>query len=109
MDNIYKEQHILTFKEIIFYNACKIMFKIKNYQISTTIINLFKLQDSTYNMRDNNKFKIPLVNTNAKKFNITYYGPICWNNLPIYIKSYNSQTTLNQFCSKIKYLISCNL
>ena len=53
------------------------MFRIKNYQISTTIINLFKLQDSTYNMRDNNKFKIPLVNTNAKKFNITYYGPIC--------------------------------
>ena len=37
------------------------MFRIKNYQISTTIINLFKLQDSTYNMRDNNKFKIPLV------------------------------------------------
>ena len=113
VDNIYKEQHILTFKEIIFYNACKIIFRIKNYQISTTIINLFKLQDSTYNMRDNNKFKIPLVNikvyTNAKKFNITYYGPICWNNLPIHIKSYNSQTTLNQFCSKIKYLISCNL
>ena len=109
VDNIYKEQHILTFKEIIFYNACKIMFRIKNYQMSTTIINLFKLQDTTYNMRDNNKFKIPLVNTNAKKFNITYYGPICWNNLPIQIKSYNSQTTLNQFCSKIKYLISCNL
>ena len=58
VDNIYKEQHILTFKEIIFYNACKIMFRIKNYQISTTIINLFKLQDSTYNMRDN---KIPLI------------------------------------------------
>ena len=31
------------------------------------------------------------------------------NNLPIHIKSYNRQTTLNQFCSKIKYLISCNL
>ena len=60
IDNIYKEQHILTFKELIFYNACKIMFRIKNDQIST-IINLFKLQDSTYNMRDNNKFKIPLV------------------------------------------------
>ena len=46
-------------------------------------------------MRDNNKLKIPLVNTNAKKINITYYGPICWNNIPIHIKSYNSQTTLN--------------
>ena len=44
------------------------MFSIKNYQISPIIINLFKLQDSTYNMRDNNKFKIPLVNTNAKYF-----------------------------------------
>ena len=43
------------------------MFKITNYQISPKIINLFKLQDSTYNMRDNNKLKIPLVNTNAKK------------------------------------------
>ena len=61
VDSIYKEQHILTFKEMIFYNACKIMFRIKNYQISPTIINLFKLQDSTYNMRDNNKFKISLV------------------------------------------------
>ena len=60
--------------------------------ISLTIINLFKLQDSTYNMRDNNKFKIPLINTNAKKCNIIYYGPICWNNLQIHIKSYNSQT-----------------
>ena len=77
------------------------MFRIKNYQMSPTIINLFKLQDSTYNMRDNNKFKIPLVNTNAKKFNITYYGPIFWNNLPIHIKSYNSQTTLNLFFQKL--------
>ena len=39
---------------------------IKNYQMSPIIINLFKLQDSTYNIRDNNKFKIPLVNTSAK-------------------------------------------
>ena len=45
-------------------------------------------------MRDNNKFKIPLVNTNAKKFNITYYGLICWNNLLIHLKSYNSLVTL---------------
>ena len=45
-DNIYKEQHILTFKEMILYNACKIMFRIKNYQISPIIINLLKLQDS---------------------------------------------------------------
>ena len=70
----------------IIYNACKIMFGITNYQISPIIINLFLLPDSTYNMRDNNKLKIPLVNTNAKKNNITYYGPICWNNLPIHIK-----------------------
>ena len=76
---------------------------------SPTFINVFKLQDSTYNIRDNNIFKISLVNTNANKFNITYVGPICWNNLPIHIKSYNNQTTLNQSCSKIKYLISCNL
>ena len=61
VDNIYKEQHILTFKELIFYNACKIMFSIKNYQISLIIINVFKLQDSTYNMRDNKKIEIPLV------------------------------------------------
>ena len=60
------------------------MFMIRNYQISPIIMNLFKLLQSTYNMRDNNKFQIPLVNTNTKKFNITYYGPICWNNLPIH-------------------------
>ena len=58
------------------------MFRIRNYQISPMIINLFKIQLPTYNKRDNNKFRIPLVNNNAKKFNITYYGPICWNNLP---------------------------
>ena len=40
------------------------------------IINLFKTQHSTYNMRDNNKFKIPLINTKVEKFNITFYGPI---------------------------------
>ena len=40
------------------------MLRIRNYQISP-IINLFKLQHSTYNMCDNKKFKIPLVNTNA--------------------------------------------
>ena len=51
------------------------MFKITNDQISPIIINLFKLQDSTYNMHYNNKFKIPLVNTNATTINITYYGP----------------------------------
>ena len=32
-------------------------------------------------MRDNHKLKIPLVITNANKFNITYYRPIYWNNL----------------------------
>ena len=85
------------------------MFMIHNYQISPIIKNLFKLQDSTYNMRDNNKLKIPLVNTNPHKFNITYYEPICLNNLPKHIKLYNSLVTLNQFCSQIKYLISCNL
>ena len=61
------------------------MFRIRNYQIIQIIINLFKLQHSTYNMRDNNKLKIPLVNNNAKKCNITYYGPIFWNNLPIHL------------------------
>ena len=86
LDYIYKKETILTFKELIFYNACKIMFKIRNYQIFQLIINLFKLQKSTYNMRDNNKFKIPLANINAKKFNITYYRSICWNNLPLHIK-----------------------
>ena len=34
------------------------MYCIQNYQISPIIIKLFKLQDSTYNMRDNKKFKI---------------------------------------------------
>ena len=52
------------------------MFRIRNYKISPVIINLFKLQHSTYNMWDNNKFKIHLVNTNAHTFNITYYEPI---------------------------------
>ena len=65
------------------------------------IINVFKTQHSTYNMRDNNKLKIPLVNTNANIFIITYYGPICWNNLPIHIKSYNSQATLNNVVQKL--------
>ena len=40
--------------------------------MSPIIINLFKLQQSTYDMRDNNKFKIQLVNTTSKIFNITY-------------------------------------
>ena len=65
------------------------MFRIKNYKMSPVIINLFKLQHlSPYNMRDNNKFKIPLVNINAKKFNITYYGPILWNNILISINTH---------------------
>ena len=34
------------------------MLRIKKYQMSPIIINLFKLQDSTYNMRDN-----PIQNT----------------------------------------------
>ena len=67
--------------------------------MSPLIINLFKLQHSTYNMRDNNKFKIPLVTTNENKCNITYYLPICWNNLPI--KSYDNLVTLKKLCSKL--------
>ena len=35
-----------------------------NYQMSSTIINLFK-KHSTHNFRDINKFKIPLLNTNV--------------------------------------------
>ena len=60
----------------------------RNYQMSPIIINLFTLLHSTYNIRFNNKFKIPFVNTNAMTCNINKYGPICWYNLPI--QSYNS-------------------
>ena len=48
------------------------MFRIRNDKMSSIIINIFKQQHSTYNMRDNNKFNITLVNNNADKFNITY-------------------------------------
>ena len=44
-----------------------------NNQMSPIIIYVFKLQDSLYNIRENNIFKI--INTNANKFNIIYYGP----------------------------------
>ena len=37
------------------------MFMITNYKIKPTIINVFKLQESTYNMRDNNKFEIRIL------------------------------------------------
>ena len=64
-------------------------------------------------MLDNNKLKIHLVNSNLKKFNKTYYGPICWNNLYIgiliYTKSSNSLVITKQCYSILKYLISCNL
>ena len=88
---------------------CKIVFRNRTFQMSPIIINLFKLKNSTYYIRDKYKFKIPFMNTNAWIFNITYYGPICWNNLTIQIKSYNSLVILIQFCPKIKYLISCSL
>ena len=48
-------------------------------------------------MRDNNTFKIALVNTNANKVNITYDGHICWNNLPIHIPSYSILVLTNFF------------
>ena len=41
-----------------------------------------------YTMLDNNKFKITLINTDAKKLNINYYGLMCWNNLSIHILQY---------------------
>ena len=64
--NIYKEKHILSFKYLILNNVCTIMFRIKNFIISQISISLFKLQHSTYNIRDNNKVRIPLVNIKSE-------------------------------------------
>ena len=41
------------------------MFRFRNYQMSPIIINLFEIQDSAYNMHDNNTFRIRLVNSIA--------------------------------------------
>ena len=105
VDYIYKQQRIFTFRELLFVNTFKFMFRVIKGIIPQRHTNYFIRYYSKYNMRDSYRFINPFAKNNCKQFNITNNVPRCWNNLPMSLKSIYSSITFKQFCIKIKNLI----
>ena len=87
VDYIYKQQRIFTFKELLFVNTCKFMFRVIKGMIPQRLTNYFIRYYSKYNMRDSYRFINPMAKNNCKQFNITNNRSRCWNNLPMSLKS----------------------
>ena len=89
-------------------NIAILMYKVRKGLAPSYVSELFRAQESLYEMRDNDKFIQPQYNTVCYgKNSIRYFGPKLWNNIPILIK--NSQS-LNTFKSAVtKWLLTCDL
>ena len=85
-----------------------LMYKVRKGIAPSYVSELFCIQESQYDMRDNDKFTLPQYNTvRFGKNSIRYYGAKLWNSIPVSIK--HSQS-LNTFKSAVnKWLLTCDI
>jgi hypothetical protein len=96
-ENICEEESQLSvFRKCV--KATAILIYKARKGIGPSYVNeLFTLQESQYEMRDNNKLALPNYNTvSYGKNSMRFYGAKLWNNIPVSIKSCNSLNTFNQ-------------
>ena len=101
-----QEQQLSIFKKCVKTMAI-MMYKVRTKTAPTYVCELFKPQESQYEMRDNEKLVLPRYNTvTFGKNSMKYYGAKLWNTIPVPIKSSSS---LNIFKTAItKWLLTCD-
>jgi hypothetical protein len=105
-ESICQEEGQLSIYRKCVKSTAILMYKIRK-GISPCYVNeLFSVQESQYEMRDNDRLTLPHYNTvSFGKNSMRYFGAKLWNNIPISIKGC---TSLNTFKSAInKWLLTC--
>ena len=71
-----------------------LMYKIGNEMAPQYLSELFRVHESNYEMRDNNKFSLPpFQSIKFGKNSFRYLGAKLWNSIPLSIKNSNSLST----------------
>ena len=104
-EEICKEECKLNIKRRYVKAIAITMFKVNRNSAPSYITELFKRQQTPYDMRDNEKLMLPSFNTvHFGKNSIKYYGAKLWNIIPTEIRNSSS---LNTFKSGInKWLLT---
>ena len=98
-------------KQLNVYRKCVkstaiMMYKVRKGTAPSYVNELFNLQQSQYEMRDNDKFVLPNYNTiSYGKSSLKYFGAKLWNSIPVDIKSSPSLSTFKT--SVNKWLLTC--
>ena len=100
-----EEKQLDVFKHCV-KAAAILMYKVWHSRAPQYINEMFTVQESHYEMRDNCKFSLPGFQTiRYGKHSFRYYGAKLWNSIPLEIKKKDS---LNTFKSAITQWLLCN-
>ena len=74
----------LNIKQLIYFHTMKFIFKIINGLLPDYLRSQIQYNFETHNrnLRNNNKFKLPMYRTESEKNNLFYKGLKCFNELP---------------------------
>ena len=82
------------------HSLAVLMYKIRKGTTPAYLKELFSIQETQYNMRDNEKFALPQYNTITYGWNsIRYLGAKLWNSIPSLTRK---SPSLNTFKSAVK-------
>ena len=109
-DHLHYEELCQQEKKLNVFQQCMksaaiMMYKVRQGTAPPYIREMFEVQETEYDMRDNNRLVLPQFNTiNFGKNSFKYIGAKLWNNIPPAIKN---KPSLNTFKSDIcKFLLS---
>ena len=83
---LFSRLNILKFRDLVDYITIQTMYKAKNKLLPQEIQNLFKMKDSSYNLRRPLLFEKPKTRTTVKNHCLSVRGVNIWNNCPENIK-----------------------
>lgn len=100
-----EEKQLSVYRKCV-KTAASMMYKARKGTAPAYVCELFTLQESEYDMRDNDKVILPRYNTvSYGKNSMKYFGAKLWNIIPASIKS---SPSLSTFKSAIgKWLLTC--
>lgn len=91
--SLFKDEKLLRFEDIMFFNACRFMFDYKNGGLPKIFDGTWLRNDQVHNypLRNASDFYIENVNKPFLKQFPLYQFPILWNSLPDNLKQINSR------------------
>lgn len=101
-NELYKVTETLSLEKIMFFDNCKLMFKIKNNLVKNNIELLKNSDFHNYNTRNKKQIRTPFAKTKILN-NSTYHK--CIKNFNTLPKSIQEIANYNFFCQKLKKFV----